>query len=48
MRVGFIGLGKMGMRMVRRLLPKFQVVAYDLSPEKVEEASRMGAIPAYS
>ena len=48
MRIGFIGLGRMGMNMVMRLLSKHQVVAYDLSHERVAEVSGRGAIPAYS
>jgi len=48
MRIGFIGLGRMGMSMVLRLLSKHQVVAYDLYHGLVAEASERGAIPAYS
>jgi len=48
MRIGFIGLGRMGMGMVTRLLPRHQVVAYDLSREQVVKASEKGTVPAYS
>jgi len=48
MKIGFIGLGRMGMGMVIHLLPKHQVVAYDLSREQVAKASEKGAIPASS
>lgn len=48
MIIGFIGLGKMGMAMVTRLLSKHQVVAYDLSREQVDAARRKGALPASS
>jgi 6-phosphogluconate dehydrogenase len=48
MRIGFIGLGKMGIGMVTHLLPRHQVVAYDLSREQVVKASEKGAVPAYS
>ena len=38
MRIGFIGLGRMGANMVRRLLlDDHQVVAYNRSPDKVRE-----------
>jgi 6-phosphogluconate dehydrogenase len=48
MRIGFVGLGKMGMSMVTRLLSKHQIVAYDLSREQVAKASEKGAMPAHS
>ena len=49
MKIGFIGLGKMGCNMVERLLKhKFEVVAYNRSPEKTESISKKGAIPAYT
>lgn len=49
MKLGFIGLGRMGFHMVERLLKhKVKVVAYNRSPEKVAKISRKGAIPAYS
>ena len=43
--VGFIGLGKMGMAMVQRLLKKqWRVVVYDSSPKAVNAAAKMGAV----
>ncbi len=48
-RIGFIGLGKMGAPMARRLLAAgFQVVAYDIRPDAVNAACRDGACPARS
>ena len=44
-QVGFIGLGKMGKGMVKRLLNHgYQVVAYDYLPEAVEAVKAQGAI----
>jgi 6-phosphogluconate dehydrogenase len=44
MRIGMIGLGKMGANMTERLLKGgHEVVAYDLSAEALEAASRKGA-----
>ena len=49
MKLGFIGLGRMGFHMVERLLKhKIKVVAYNRSPEKVTKIARKGAIPTYS
>ena len=49
MRVGFIGLGRMGFNMVERLLNhKIQVVAYNRSPEKTRQIAKKGAVPAYT
>jgi 6-phosphogluconate dehydrogenase len=49
MRIGFIGLGKMGANMVRRLLRDgHEIVAYNRTPEKVTEIAGEGAIPAFS
>jgi len=49
MKLGFIGLGRMGFHMVERFLKhKIGVVAYNRSPEKVEEIAKKGAIPAFS
>jgi 6-phosphogluconate dehydrogenase len=49
MRIGMIGLGRMGMNMARRLLRGgHEVVAYNRSRAKTEELSREGAIAAYS
>ncbi len=49
MRIGFIGLGRMGANMVRRLLRDgHQVVAYNRSPEKTREIATEGAEGAFS
>ena len=49
MRIGMIGLGRMGMNMVRRLLQGgHEVVAYNRSPEKTREIEKEGAIAAFS
>jgi 6-phosphogluconate dehydrogenase len=49
MEIGMIGLGRMGMNMVRRLLRgNHQVVAYNRSPEKTEEIVREGAQGSFS
>ncbi len=46
MRIGYVGLGRMGLRMVRRLLMRHQVVAYDVDEEAVRKAGALGAEPA--
>jgi len=49
MKIGFIGLGRMGFSMVERLLKhKVQVIAHNRSLDKVKQISKKGAIPAYS
>jgi 6-phosphogluconate dehydrogenase len=49
MEIGFIGLGRMGSNMVRRLLAAgHRVVAYDRSPSAVTEVAERGAIAAGS
>jgi 6-phosphogluconate dehydrogenase len=49
MEIGFIGLGKMGMNMVRRLVQgKHHVVAYDRSLKPTREAEKCGAVGAHS
>ncbi len=49
MKLGFIGLGRMGLNMVFNLVDsKHQVVAFNRSPEPVQEAATYGAIPAHS
>ena len=49
MKIGFIGLGRMGYNMVERLLKhNKQVVAYNRSPNKVKSISKKGATPAFS
>ena len=45
MKIGFIGLGKMGANMVKRLLRcRHDVVVYDRSQDPIEEAVKNGAI----
>jgi 6-phosphogluconate dehydrogenase len=47
MHLGFIGLGRMGSNMVRRLLRDgHSVVAYNRSPEKTQEIAGEGATPS--
>ncbi len=49
MRIGFIGLGKMGSRMASRLLEKgFEVVVYARSQEAMKEITAKGAIGSLS
>jgi 6-phosphogluconate dehydrogenase len=49
MELGFIGLGRMGMNMVTRLVRGgHRVVAYNRTPDKVREAETHGAIGAGS
>ena len=49
MKIGFIGLGRMGKNMVLNLLDhKHIVVANNRSPKPIKEVARKGAIPAYS
>ncbi len=49
MRIGFVGLGKMGGNMVTRLLRSgHPVAAYGRSPQALEFASSLGAEPAAS
>ena len=49
MKIGFIGLGRMGSGMVERLLKnKIKVVAFNRSPDKVREIIRKGAEGAFS
>lgn len=44
MRIGMIGLGRMGLNMTTRLIQHdHEVVAYDLNPEAVESARQVGA-----
>jgi 6-phosphogluconate dehydrogenase len=41
MQLGFVGLGRMGMNMVRRLQrDRHRVVTFDRSPEVVKESVR--------
>jgi len=47
--IGFIGLGKMGMAMVSRLLQKrWRVVVYDINVNAIKTATKKGATPAVS
>ncbi|HKG56662.1 MAG TPA: decarboxylating 6-phosphogluconate dehydrogenase [Candidatus Limnocylindrales bacterium] len=49
MRIGFIGLGRMGANMVRRLLRDgHEVVAYNRTAEKTKEIAGEGATGAFS
>ncbi len=49
MQIAMIGLGRMGMNMVRRLLKgNHQVIAYNRTPNKTDEIVKEGAIGAYS
>jgi 6-phosphogluconate dehydrogenase len=49
MRIGFVGLGRMGGNMVRRLLRDgHEIVAYNRTPEKTKEIEGEGAVGAYS
>jgi 6-phosphogluconate dehydrogenase len=49
MQIGMIGLGRMGMNMVKRLLRGgHKVVAYNRTPDRVKEIVREGAKGAYS
>lgn len=49
MKLGYIGLGKMGMAMVERLLEKnYEIVANNRSSQAVEEVKAKGAIPAFT
>lgn len=49
MELGFVGLGRMGLNMVRRLRrDDHRVVAYDRNPDPVREAETVGAVGARS
>jgi 6-phosphogluconate dehydrogenase len=49
MRIGFIGLGRMGANMVRRLLRDgHEIVAYNRTAEKTREIAGEGAEPAFT
>jgi len=49
MRIGFVGLGRMGANMVRRLLRDgHEVVAYNRTPEKRKEIAGEGETAAFS
>jgi 6-phosphogluconate dehydrogenase len=49
MRIGFIGLGRMGANMVRRLLKDgHEIVVYNRSADKTTEIAGEGATPSFS
>jgi len=49
MKIGMIGLGRMGMNMTKRLLQgHLDVITYNRTPEKTEEVAKDGATPAFS
>jgi 6-phosphogluconate dehydrogenase len=49
MQIGFVGLGRMGANMVRRLVRDgHDVVAYNRTPEKTKEIAGEGAIAAFT
>ena len=49
MRIGFIGLGRMGANMVRRLVRDgHEIVIYNRTPEKTREIAAEGAIASFS
>ena len=49
MKIGYIGLGKMGKNMVLNLLDhRHTVVAYNRSPGPVREVARRGAVAAFT
>jgi 6-phosphogluconate dehydrogenase len=49
MRIGFIGLGRMGANMVRRLIRDgHEIVVYNRTPEKTREIAAEGATAAFS
>ena len=44
MKIGFVGLGKMGLNMVTRLIQNgYETVVFDLNPEAVRNAEEKGA-----
>jgi len=49
LKIGFIGLGRMGSNMVSNLLDhKYEVVVYNRTKEKMEEVVKQGAVPSSS
>jgi 6-phosphogluconate dehydrogenase len=49
MQLGFVGLGRMGANMVRRLVKGgHEVVVFNRSPEPIREVAKEGAIPSTS
>ncbi|NGX34547.1 MAG: 6-phosphogluconate dehydrogenase, NAD(+)-dependent, decarboxylating [Candidatus Anoxychlamydiales bacterium] len=48
MQIGFVGLGKMGLNMVKKLLLHHEVVGFDLNKEAIKSAEKEGMIVANS
>jgi len=49
MQLGFVGLGRMGANMVRRLVKGgHEVIVFNRSPQPIEEVAKEGAIPSAS
>ena len=49
MRVGFVGLGKMGKQIVQKLIAdKHEVIVFDVNPQAVADSAALGATPASS
>jgi 3-hydroxyisobutyrate dehydrogenase-like beta-hydroxyacid dehydrogenase len=49
LRLGYVGVGLMGLPMVKHLLPRgYAVKAYDIVPAQIEAARAAGAQPAVS
>jgi 6-phosphogluconate dehydrogenase len=48
LRIGYVGLGRMGLRMIGRIMKEHDVVAFDIDLESVAEAARLGAEPVKS
>ncbi|HEU64603.1 MAG: 6-phosphogluconate dehydrogenase, NAD(+)-dependent, decarboxylating [Candidatus Anoxychlamydiales bacterium] len=48
MQIGFVGLGKMGLNMVKRLLNHHEVIGFDLNSDALKLAEKEGAIIASS
>lgn len=46
MNLGYVGLGKMGGALARRLMTRHTLRAYDLRPDIVQEFAAAGAVPA--
>lgn len=48
MKIGFVGLGKMGLNMTKRLVKKIEVIGFDLNKNAIEVAKKEGATIASS
>lgn len=44
LRIGFVGLGRMGLRMVSRLASRHEVLVFDINSKRIDEAESEGAI----